>query len=299
MDTNRILKDIRSKTKKKVIIDTDAFNEIDDQYAMAYALASGDDLEVLSINAAPFENERSSSYEDGMLRSFDEIRHVLDLAGRSSIPSYKGSRKRIYDTGEPEKSPAAVNIINTVLAEDGYVYILAQGAISNVASAFMLEPAIREKAVVIWLGMNEKDSGNHCEFNFMQDTKAGQLFFECCDNIILCPAMYVTSDLLTNRELTEKLNGKSGLSTYLYEITSRCYKDSSDPDHWVRTIWDLAAPGILVRPECASLTAVNAPVLDGEVNKTGEDPEHRILYLDRIDRDILFKDVWAKIAAKA
>lgn len=36
-----ILRDIKSGRKKKVILDTDAYNEADDQYALAYCRMSG------------------------------------------------------------------------------------------------------------------------------------------------------------------------------------------------------------------------------------------------------------------
>ena len=39
-----------------VILDTDAFNEIDDQFAIAYMLRSKEKLNVKGICAAPFYN---------------------------------------------------------------------------------------------------------------------------------------------------------------------------------------------------------------------------------------------------
>ena len=61
------------KGKVDVVLDTDAYNEIDDQYAIAYLLNSEDKLNVKAIYAAPFFNENSKSPKDGMERSYDEI----------------------------------------------------------------------------------------------------------------------------------------------------------------------------------------------------------------------------------
>ena len=49
------------KGKIDVVLDTDAYNEIDDQYAIAYLLNSEDKLNVKAIYAAPFFNENSKS----------------------------------------------------------------------------------------------------------------------------------------------------------------------------------------------------------------------------------------------
>ena len=56
----KILDQIKSAKPKKIILDTDAYNEIDDQFAIAYAMRCPETVEILSINAAPFLNSRSS-----------------------------------------------------------------------------------------------------------------------------------------------------------------------------------------------------------------------------------------------
>ena len=52
--------------KIRLVLDTDAFNEIDDQFAIAYALKSADNMTVEALYAAPFFNELSSGPADGM-----------------------------------------------------------------------------------------------------------------------------------------------------------------------------------------------------------------------------------------
>ena len=65
--------------KIDVVLDTDAYNEIDDQFAIAYMLRSKGKLNVKAIYAAPFFNDRSSGPEDGMVRSYEEILKLLSL----------------------------------------------------------------------------------------------------------------------------------------------------------------------------------------------------------------------------
>ena len=64
-----------------VVLDTDTYNEIDDQYALAYLLSAPEKLNTVAVYAAPFFNSKSSGPEDGMLRSYDEILKVIQLMG--------------------------------------------------------------------------------------------------------------------------------------------------------------------------------------------------------------------------
>ena len=64
----------------RAVMDTDTFNEIDDQFAIAYAINAPERLRVKAFYAAPFFNERSSGPADGMERSYHEIKKLLKLA---------------------------------------------------------------------------------------------------------------------------------------------------------------------------------------------------------------------------
>ena len=91
-----------------VVLDTDAYNEIDDQFALAYLLRS-EKATVKALYAAPFFNERSTSPADGMEKSEAEIRKILTLAERDDLQSvvFSGSRTYMPDENTPVDSPAA------------------------------------------------------------------------------------------------------------------------------------------------------------------------------------------------
>lgn len=79
--TNSIMMErleIPAAGKLSMVLDTDTYNEIDDQFALAYALLSGERLNVEAVYAAPFHNERSVSPGDGMEKSYEEILRVLE-----------------------------------------------------------------------------------------------------------------------------------------------------------------------------------------------------------------------------
>ena len=69
-----------------VVLDTDTYNEIDDQYALAYLIKSEEKLHLKAVYAAPFHNEKSSGPEDGMEKSYQEIESaLLHLAKKHQI----------------------------------------------------------------------------------------------------------------------------------------------------------------------------------------------------------------------
>lgn len=205
-----ILDAIQLNTPKKVILDTDAYNEIDDQFAIAYAMRSADRVELLSINAAPFLNSRSVSAADGMEKSYNEIFHIMHLTDPSAnLPVYRGSTSFLADQHTPVESEAADNIINTVLSADEPIYVVSIGAITNVASAILKCPEIVKKMVVIWLGGHALHWPNTREFNLKQDIAAAQIVFNAKVSLVQIPCMGVCNFLSTSvPELKYYLGGK-------------------------------------------------------------------------------------------
>ena len=118
MDTVTLIKNLERPTSKAdVILDTDAYNEIDDQFAIAYMLANRQKLNVKAIYAAPFFNDKSSGPKDGMEKSYDEIKKVLALIeDTGGIEVYKGSEQYLSDEKTPVISPAAEHLVK--LAEE-------------------------------------------------------------------------------------------------------------------------------------------------------------------------------------
>ena len=117
-DKNTILETLVSKKGiVKVILDTDTYNEIDDQFALAQMLFSKKRMDVLSINAAPFSmNNRSNDPQKGMELSYDEIFRLLEKINyKKNNFVFKGSTKYVGFDKKPINSPAADNIIENCL----------------------------------------------------------------------------------------------------------------------------------------------------------------------------------------
>jgi len=156
----------------RVVLDTDTYNEIDDQFALVYSLLSSKELEVEAVYAAPFYNDRSSGPGDGMQKSYDEILKLLELLGRSSDGFvYRGSTEFVHDIETPCRSEAALDLVDRALgSKDGPLYVVAIAAITDVVSAILIEPKILEKIIVVWLGGQPHHwPDTRSEFNLRQD----------------------------------------------------------------------------------------------------------------------------------
>lgn len=300
MTIREILADIRSDRVKKVIIDTDAANEIDDQYALAHSYFS-DKIDILSINAAPFTNEKTDDYAHGMNMSYDEIHKVLALMDPDyDIPVYRGSEETIEKTGKPYiQSDAVDNIIKTVHETDEIVYVFGLASLTNIASALVKDPTIKENMCVIWLGGNWLEGDNLGEFNLVQDYTAGQLVLNSGVPLLMCPAWCIVSELFTRIEPIWELKGINPLCDYLVEITEKCYELAGKPHWWVRTIWDIAAPAIFDCTECAEIEVIKAPIFTDARVYAFDSTRHEMLYLKKIDKDIVFKHCFEKLKMSA
>ena len=155
MDTIQLIKMLEPPTGKvDMVLDTDAYNEIDDQFAISYALRSTDRTDVKAIYAAPFWNGKSTGPLDGMEKSYDEILKIVKLAGRENITPnvFKGSGEYLKDEKTPVDSPAMRDLIDRArkYTSDNPLYVVAIGAITNVASAIIAAPDIIDKIVIVW-----------------------------------------------------------------------------------------------------------------------------------------------------
>lgn len=138
------------KEKLNVILDTDTYSECDDQFALAYMLKSQDVFNVEAITVAPYINKHCTIPE-GQENSYNEILKIckwLDFETDNKV--FKGAMDFMINGYSEENN--AVNKIIEVALKNEKTYIMAIGAITNVALAIKKEPNIIDRIEVIWLG---------------------------------------------------------------------------------------------------------------------------------------------------
>lgn len=278
----------------RVVIDTDTYNEIDDQFALAYALASGDRLAVEALYAAPFYNHLSSGPEDGMLKSYDEILRVLSLFGRPAGDMvFKGSTGYLESPQTPRESAAAHDLVQRAMAPGEPLCVVAIGAITNVASAILMEPEIADRIVVVWLGGHALHWPHTREFNLEQDIWAARTLFDSGVPLVLVPCHGVASHLSTTlSEIRDHLKGVNPIGDYLHETYRNC---SEDHFAYSRVIWDISTIAYLMDPSWVRTELVHSPVLTDQVTWSFDSSRHFIRLAREVNRDAIFRDLFLKI----
>lgn len=275
-------------------IDTDAGNEIDDQFAVVYALLSPERIGVEALYAAPFHNLRSSGPEDGMRQSCEEIHRLLDrLPGRCSTPVHAGSPAWLGGRDQPVPSPAADDLIERARSDTGPLYVVAIGAPTNVASAILMAPEIGERIVVVWLGGNPSWWHRAVEFNVEQDLHASHLVLDSGIPLVHVPCRNVTEHLRTTQaEIDRFVRGRGPIGDYLADIY-----DAYLPEHFARSksLWDLGAVAWLVNPDWVPTVTVHSPLLTSEGTWSHDPRRHLIREALSVDRDAIFADLFRKL----
>ncbi|WOO40364.1 nucleoside hydrolase [Rubellicoccus peritrichatus] len=282
--------------KVRAVLDTDTYNEVDDQFAVVHALLSPERIQVEGIYAAPFHNDRSSSPEDGMEKSYDEILRLLDrLHVKSDDLVHKGSKQYLPDGQTPVSSPATKDLIERARAcpDDEPLYVVAIGAITNVASTLLLAPDIVEKIVIVWLGGHSLQWPNNYEFNLSQDIPAVQIVFNSGVPLIHIPCLGVASHLLTTvHETNHYLSGGSEIGDYLNNIL---VEYSANKYAWSKVIWDIATTAFLVNPDWTEHELISTPILSGTGPWELTTNRHSMRYVSYVNRDAIFGDIFKKI----
>lgn len=276
------------------VLDTDTYNEIDDQFAVVYALLSPEQMTIEAIYAAPYLNDRSSSAADGMEKSYEEILRLLDKMKRPADSLvHRGSAGFLESLDQPLESDATRDLIRRAQASEGPLYVITVGAPTNVASALLLEPSIVNKIVVVWLGGKGLNWSDAREFNLQQDVLASQVLFDSGVPLIQLPTISVTSHLLTTvPEVETYLAGKGEIGDYLVQI----FKDYHQ-DHyaWSKVIWDISAVAYLIDPSWFETEVRSTPILTDELTYRFDDTRPPYRVATYVHRDPVYKDMFRKI----
>ncbi len=278
--------------KLNVILDTDTFNECDDQFALSYLIKSQNRFNIEAITIAPYQHDNSLSIEEGQEKSYHEVLKIcrwLNFETKNKV--FKGSIDYIQD-GYNETNEAVEKIIEVALKNEK-TYIMAIGAITNIAMAIIKEPKIIDRIEVVWLGGNSILSKDNDEFNFWQDIQAVKKVFESKVNLTIIPAKNVASNLKTTiYEIEHHLKGKSELGNYL---CNRFYNDGKHGIQTRRVIWDISVIAYLINKEWFETSQINYPNINDDTSYTLNTDNHLITMVDYLNSDKVFEDMFKKL----
>ena len=282
--------DIPDYKKIRVIVDTDAACEADDPFAIVHALLSPK-LMVKGVVAEHFNV--AHSMED----SYNEILNIKQ-AMAIDFPIFMGQSGPL--SKDTYVSEGVDFIIKEALTDSPYpLFILCQGAITNVAMAVKSCPDIIGKATVIWIGTHGEAPcpAPFREFNAGNDIEAANLVLKSNIDLWLVPSQVYTTITIGIAEIKRRISPLGDIGKHLYENLIS-YNNSEGAGWTAGESWSLGdspAIAIAINPGCGHYKMIKAPTVADDTSSV-DDPNGRLIrqYTD-VDSRYILEDFIAKL----
>lgn len=285
-----LLFDVPDYKKIRVIVDTDAACEADDPFAIVHALLSPK-LIIKGIVAEHFHEEGSVE------RSFREINTILE-AMRLDVPAFMGQQgplEEVLDVSE------GVNfIIEEALREDEKpLFVLCQGAITNLAAAFRKCPEIVKRLTVIWIGTHGEApfKAPFREFNAGNDIAAANSVLKSGADLWLVPSTVYTTITIGLAEIQRRIYpcGEIGrhLFTQMVDYNNSEYAGWTKGESW--SLGDSPAIAIALNPDCGHFEYVKAPLVNENTDSVVCETNPVIRLYKNVDSRYILEDFIAKL----
>lgn len=295
--------------KLKILIDTDANNELDDQHALAYAFLNPEVFEVVGVTV------NNTRYGDGIQGQFDEAQRIIKLFDlENEIPLLMGADKSFEEIAPTineslfDGKPAVDFIIQEALKmKDEKLILVPVGKLTNIALAFLKEPKIIDKVRVVWLGGNYPNPG---EYNLDNDISSVNPVIESGVDFEMVTVRYgkatgTAAVSVSRAEINANMKGNGPISgntivgrhggefnsfgDYSANLFDKANMHGNLP---TRSLFDMVVLAILKNETWGKKTVISAPKL---VENTWEDQpgnSNEIIIWENFDRDAIVNDLF-------
>jgi purine nucleosidase len=282
---------------RRIIINTDAKNEADDQYAIVHALLSPT-LDVRGIVPAHFGTRRTT-------RSLQESREEVDLLLRlmdrtGSVVVADGAPAALRDASTPIPSPGSRLILEESRKDEGTLFVTFLGPLTDMASALLEDPELQDRdVVVVWIGGPSYGgilSGYRPEFNLSNDVIAANVVMDSRVTVWQIPMSVYTLVSVGHEELRQKVEPLGELGAYL--VRQLIEFNEREPELMMdyRSLGDSPAIGAVMNPRGALWRERPAPRFTPGSDMEPEDPNRRLIQVcESIDVRWLLEDMFAKL----
>ena len=288
---------MQSTHRRRVIINSDAKNEADDQYAIVHALLSPS-LDVRGLVAAHFGDSRSTTSMADSRKEMDLLLRLMEMQGQVTVAN--GAPAAIADGHTPQDSQGARLIIDEsrLASPDDPLYVAFLGPLTDMASAILLDPDIvRRPIVVIWIGgvgYDGIETYPGVEFNLGNDITAANVVYDSGIAVWQVPSNVYSQVSVSYTELEERIGGTSKLADYLIsqmiEWNATYHREPIES----RSLGDSPAVSLMLYPRGGNFRTVPAPRFGREGHYL-PGSGHPVRVVEAVDVRFLIEDMFAKI----
>ena len=291
----------------RIILDTDANNELDDQHAIAYMLFNGQTFDVEGITVNRTRNGGDIN------EHFKEAERIVKLCGlHNQIKVYKGASgsydEIVKNIDKPDfDGHEAVNFIieQAKIPSDDKLVLLPVGKLTNIALALKKDPSIIPNVRIVWLGTNYPDPG---EYNFVNDISSLYPIVESDVEFEMVMVRYgkpsgtdavkaYLSDFQEKMpglgpQISEPVTGRHGGTFTNFGDYSVDLFEKFRGSPTSRPLFDMAAVAIVKNPDWADRVVMNAPKFeDGKWIEQPDNPREIVIW-ENFDRENIMKDFY-------
>ena len=281
------------EAKQRVIVNTDAKNEADDQFAIVQAVLTPS-FELHGIIPAHFGTHKSAT---SMLDSHDETMLLLQLMGlEDEVRVEDGAASAMPDEATPVDLPGARLIIEEALKDDDRpLHVAFYGSLTDMASALLLEPKIEDRNIrVIWIGGGAWPNGGR-EYNLSNDIHAANVIMKSNLEVWQVPRSTYRTMGVTYAELIEKVYPQGEIGKYLIEQLLE-FNARTNPEMEYRSLGDSPCIGIILDPECGRFSWRPAPTFDQQMHYIHSGQYRPIRVYENVNTRFIHEDLFAKLA---
>ena len=249
----------------RVILDCDTANEVDDQFAIAYALGlPRGTLEVRGVISVHNTIAHGPASRDLYQ---EEAERVVALCSED-VPCVPGAPHPMEDRSTPVESEGLNFLVEE--ARRGPLTVIATGPATDVASLLLAAPEVRENVRVVWLGgFGDEESYEHFKFgelNGRADVAAWRTLLEEPVDLLQVPGWPGPAKVLVEAvPYADELRAlRRPVADYLAKILLdwvEGYEGNLDPKG-EKILWDVSCVAAVANPEAVRLEPLAVPALD-------------------------------------
>jgi inosine-uridine nucleoside N-ribohydrolase len=245
-----------AQEKRLIVLDADTANEVDDLFAITRALREPT-WNVVALNATQWQVSQWA-VPDTMEASHRLNMVLVGLLDQRQVKLYRGSPRRLFDWGSKQQhSEAASELIQLAksLEPNQKIDVVALGALTNVASAILIDPSIADKINLYWLGSSydfSKQSSKQIDFNCVMDIQAADVLFSSKVKMSVLPVNVASIFQVRFEDAKRELDGRGPTGHFLRKRWEEHYDSSQSK----RVLWDLGLVEAMIRSDKATLVPV-------------------------------------------
>ncbi|MGI6652789.1 MAG: nucleoside hydrolase [Christensenellales bacterium] len=282
----------------RVITNTDAKNEADDQFAIVQTLLSPM-VDNVGFIAAHYGNQR---HRDSMERSYKELELIFDTMGFDKAGMiHRGADHALPDTHTAVPSPGAELIICEALKDDlRPLFVTFMGPLTDLAAAYLMEPAIKGRLTAIWIGGGAYPDGG-AEFNLGNDIHAANVVLSSGITLWQVPKNVYEMMGVSMAELELRVRPYGAIGAYLCD---QLQEHAFEPgpvrssfrtgETWV--LGDNPTIGLILYEHRCLYEMRPAPFIEQDMRYRHSDDNPEIRVYKAVDSRLILEDMYAKIA---